>query len=561
MPGKRRANYASEDVPVTGLSQGPMPMMGPGFLPRVKASGPPAYHSLAAEEQEMAILAMLAMPEDHDSVPYSDQFSTDRIFNKHIVQRQQMSWQDQPTHLNMNNLLPAETFVASFSGVGSVWRRFVWHDPNANEALWTYSLRDSEFYATDEIYPEEDGTGQMNFNIGVATADYKPHGDQIVCGRTLKQKYANASWIWIDGVPSPESGSGSQVEVTWPGPITLKACTFDIVAWAGGKFEAYDSITFTAADATLSKAADILRSDYYSIFYRTANAAADTNFDSNGVQISVGGNCSVLSHVQVRSAWKNRTQLGPGCMRAASLRMTEMAAPLNVQGESTVAATRENGTWWQFYVQGNGGANSVFKPISNYREAYLGPLLIGGYAYHLPRDMDDYRKQDYLVLNYDTGETIDVWFNLEDQRIVNVYSARTLNTGANTGQTGQGADCWLTVASHFDGTVDNDWVDQWYPNVSFETWMHALELMRGVPRCMSNKWHIKELVSELFKRGKLVAKRYAGPLIKVAGRAAAEYLAGQSPLAADGIKLLQQAYNVGNEITGTLVNGSIPEAR
>lgn len=73
---------------------------------------------------------------------------------------------------------------------------------------------------------------------------------------------------------------------------------------------------------------------------------------------------------------------------------------------------------------------------------------------------------------------------------------------------------------------------------------------------MSNKWHIKELVSALFKRGTLAARKYAGPLIRVAGRAAAEYLANQSPLAADGIKLLQQAYNIGDHITHTLVNGA-----
>lgn len=137
-----------------------------------------------------------------------------------------------------------------------------------------------------------------------------------------------------------------------------------------------------------------------------------------------------------------------------------------------------------------------------------------------------------------------------------VFTANTLNTGANDGLTGLGADCWLTVATQFDGTCDNDWVDMWYPNVSFETWMHALEIMRGVPRVMSNKWHIKELVAALFKKGALAARKYAGPLIKVAGRAAAEYLAGQSPLADEGIKLLQSAYNIGDHITHTLVNGA-----
>jgi hypothetical protein len=146
-------------------------------------------------------------------------------------------------------------------------------------------------------------------------------------------------------------------------------------------------------------------------------------------------------------------------------------------------------------------------------------------------------------------------FDLEDNSTVNVFTANTINTGANNGMTGQGADAWLTIATQWDGTTDNIDVMQYYPDVSFETWMHALEATRNIPRCMSNKYHIKELMKSLFNKGIIAARKYAGPLIRVAGKAAAEYLAGQSPLAADGIKLLQNAYSVSDAITSRLVNG------
>lgn len=169
--------------------------------------------------------------------------------------------------------------------------------------------------------------------------------------------------------------------------------------------------------------------------------------------------------------------------------------------------------------------------------------------------MQDFQSKPFCNVDYDTGTIIDVWWELEDQSVVNVYSARTQNTGANTGLTGQGADCWATVVTQFDGTVDNTWPDMWHPNVSYETWMKALEHMRVVPRAMSNKWHIATLMKELFNRGKIAARKYAGPLIRVAGRAVAEHLAGQSPLANDGIELLRRAYNIGDAISATLKNG------
>lgn len=49
-------------VAVSGYNQGEpesMQVTAPGFLRRIKAAAPPEYHTWLAEEQEMAILAML----------------------------------------------------------------------------------------------------------------------------------------------------------------------------------------------------------------------------------------------------------------------------------------------------------------------------------------------------------------------------------------------------------------------------------------------------------------------------------------------------------------------
>jgi hypothetical protein len=354
-------------------------------------------------------------------VPYADQFSTDRIFNKWRKQRQQCDWQSQPDDPNMNNLKPSEQFVASFRGVGSLWRRCLYNDANKDNLPCTYRLADSESRENTEIQTEVDNGGQMNFNIAVAVSDYRPHTDQMVCGRTLKTKYANASWVWIDGVPNPATDLETTVNFVWPVGLVIHACVFEVLGWRGGKYTKDDTnpkiVTFDQAQVARSNSTPcvITVSDYYTIFYKTVPATTeggaaipDNNFAANGVSISFTSFCSVLVHVPVQAAYLNAAQYGPGCVRAASVRMTDMAAPLNIEGEVSVSATRENGTWWEMFAVGAGGQGSVFKTNTAYREAYLGPLRLGGYAFHLPKDMDDYRRQPYLVINYNTGAIIDV---------------------------------------------------------------------------------------------------------------------------------------------------------
>jgi len=107
-----------------------------------------------------------------------------------------------------------------------------------------------------------------------------------------------------------------------------------------------------------------------------------------------------------------------------------------------------------------------------------------------------------------------------------------------------------------DWTTDNKWPTSDFVDVAVETWTDAFQHLRFVPRNMSNKYHAKELFASLFRKGQLV-KRYLEPFIRVAGKAVAEKLAGESPLAARGVKLLQDAYGIGSEIAGRLQGGGM----
>jgi hypothetical protein len=521
----------------------------------------------------MAILGAITMPEEFDPVRYSDQFSSEKTCCKAMTQREQCSWQDVPEQ-EMANLLLQETFIADFVGCGAWWRRFVMYDPNKDNEECTMYLADSENRASDVIFIDTgesgpNGSHQLNYNLQIPAEGitYKPHGEQAVCGRTLGSKYAGASWFTLDGVPNPTASKESKITITLAnsaGTPTAATCdgVFYVVACDGYKYTLEGTIPIAKGATTASL--EVNSWDYRSIFYLdtpevdTVTGVPDpTNFPDDltrGVIVHTTSFCSVLRQIPVKDAYKNFTQLGPGCIRSGSLRLTDMAAPLEIQGETSVANTREPATWQTMY-RGGASANSVFKVVSQYRDNYLGPLRLGGYAFHMPHTMNDFNMKDCLVVNYETATLVDIWYDLEDTRIVNVYCARTLNTGANNGMTGQGADCWVTCVTGFDWITDNSWPTATYPDVHYSVWMDALEHLRWVPRAMSNKWHISTLMGELFRQGKIAARKYAGPLIRVAGRAVAEHLAGQSPLMASGIKLLQDAYGIGNEITSTLQGG------
>lgn len=77
---------------------------------------------------------------------------------------------------------------------------------------------------------------------------------------------------------------------------------------------------------------------------------------------------------------------------------------------------------------------------------------------------------------------------------------------------------------------------------------------------MSNKYHLGSLTKWLVDNARL-AKKYVGPLLasrttqEIARRTAQHFLG--KDLTADGIKLLQQSYNVGDAIVSRLKGGGM----
>lgn len=103
--------------------------------------------------------------------------------------------------------------------------------------------------------------------------------------------------------------------------------------------------------------------------------------------------------------------------------------------------------------------------------------------------------------------------------------------------------------------TDNKWPDADFPPYSYTIWMTALDQLRFAPRVMSNRWHMGSLMRYLVDKGK-VAMRYVGPLLKHGGPIVARHFLG-GQITDDGIKLLKDAYKIGDAIGGQLKQGGM----
>lgn len=516
----------------------------PGMLPhlkdqatitRLQALEPPLPGTDEGTLDEIRILNMICLPEEALPVQYGDQWSVDKTAVNKIIQRDSMSYQDQPENPENSTLKPTETFAAAFRGRGSMWARLRVHDPNKNNSQACYQLVDSETLQTDltqsTIFPET--SGQMNFNMAAVRKDvssYAPHGDVMVCGRNFKTIPIGASWVWLDGYPNFTGITGSHFNIAFKSQAQIRAqCTFSFMRWNGGaptdKVLVPAPITFDVNDPGWDgiDSTSVLIPDFYTIFYEQVGADSNDNTNGSnftqsdpGVIITTNSFGSVLKQVKVDFAYQNVNQLGPGFMLAGSERFTDISPPFNMDGMSAVANTRTPGQWWQWYSSGASGQNNIFGPICNYKDAYGGPMRTGGYAIDVAHTAPDYAVEAFSDFDYTLGVLRDIFFDLEDTSLVNVFSAQVQNTGNNSGQTGIGAMVWYTLATQFTWGSDNKWVYQSPVDINALTWQAGMQLVRFVPRCMPNDTHRVDIFRHLFSRGKMFAKKHLAPLARVA---------------------------------------------
>lgn len=543
-------------------------------LGEIRSKGPVEVNSPEGLEYEMRILGMILMPEEFDAMLYSDSFSTEKMCKRSLKQRDACTWVLQPPDA-LKQLPPTEQFIASNRGNGCGFARYFYVDPNSGQQPITYTLANTKNRGNSNyVLQLQPTTNFLDFNIADCSATALTAGGmvpgsqkaqslytaQMVCGRSTS-KMPNARWVLISAVTAPPVGQLSTITVT-PSSALAQNCEFWLFRWNGNQPTFVQAASMAAGSATAAVfqlTGDIGYTDFYTLQYEgdplAENFVPSTN---RGFTVQVNSFCAQLVQRPVKSFFENILQFGDMTAVAASLRMTDMAAPLNLQGEIVISTLRTNGYWYRVFsacLGGGAGAGSPFSTNASYRDSYLGKLMYGGYAWHLPFKNHQFELESCCVLDYSTASILDVFWDLEDESIWNVFTARTTNNGQNTDLTGLGAECWLTVVTSYNWTTDNDFPDADYAEYGYTVWSAALGSIRFVPRTMSNAFHIGSLMKWLIDKGK-VGLKYAGPLLKIGGRAVAEHFLGKE-ITNDGIKLLNDAYKVGDAITGRLKGGGM----
>jgi hypothetical protein len=106
------------------------------------------------------------------------------------------------------------------------------------------------------------------------------------------------------------------------------------------------------------------------------------------------------------------------------------------------------------------------------------------------------------------------------------------------------------------------WPDAKISRFPTSVWVTAMDVMRPVPRVMDNVDHWGILFRGLVNAGK-IGRQYVIPAFRRIGRKRivnfAKHFLGEkgANITNDGIKLLQQAYNIPDEITSTLKGGGM----
>lgn len=394
------------------------------------------------------------MPEEFETLLYADSFVSEKMCRRGILQSVQATWMVAAA-ASLRWLKPDEWFGTSHRGNGALWRRAHIYKTNPNGDVLQFRLKHSSNRsltspaATDYLKLQSTGNG-FDFNLG----DCDPNAggsalakdwnsSTMVCGKSLTNN--NTRWFLLNAVPAPvDASKRSKITITYNPSLALPGtCTVTLVGWRGGLCEDLQELTIAAAAAPVPPVTFTLigttlgRPDFFTITYAyTPNTVAgepdeDTNFEAPGAGFAIDAfsYCAGLTQTPTDSAYPNIMQLGLQTTIAASMRLTNMAPPLQIQGESVVCQTRGRETWMNWYLTGGGGAGSPLDIAASYRDRFLGKLMNGGYAWHMPFKKDQFELEACCDLDYDRAIIRDVWWDIEDPSDVNVFSARSQNNG------------------------------------------------------------------------------------------------------------------------------------
>lgn len=478
--------------------------------------------SSAVAEQDR-ILGAITLPEEFDPVRYCDEFSSQKTGLVKVVERKQVSWQSQQA-TNLQQLKPGEQFVA-IRGDNPLCAALV-SDPNPTGQTCTYDWTDG---GSTSLYVQNGGFLHVSWAVPHAGSVYKPHGPQL-----FAEEHDGVRFVWGDGT----AGSANTITVTTVNPA---ATSGKVVLW---RLNAYDPQIVSSLPLTSGTTAYVFTpgfSDAFAVqFVGTPTAAI-----AGAVTVNQSTTSSILAHLPVEQFFQNSNYVAEARVIAHSVRMTDIAAPLNAEGYIAIAELDQPGEWYEIFIQG-AGQNSLGAIVADYDDAYADKLITGGYTYCKPSSRTAWDMQQFVYSSFESNVVYDAAYMSANPNSWKVIVAYTLNTG-NNAASGLGADAMLTFATHIEFTSPNKWVSKDKSRFSREQWANALEKLKWAPDATENEFHWSDIIKWVG-----TAAQVAAPIL------AATPLAAASPFV---FQAGQIASSIANELNPGVNDIQSPKGR
>lgn len=466
----------------------------------------------------MRILQTITMPEEAIdrgvNVRYKDEFMGEPTATQGIKDLRKCDWIAQPTAGNGINMQigPSDMYIATFND--SPWCLMVMYDPNAGCAQWDYKWSMNGDFVLRVNAPKS----TVLHNYSSTTNLYKPHGVFEYSGKDLD----GVRYQWIDGkngtVDVSGNASPSTLRVTALANPTVTGGQIQLIRWNNGNATPYSTPQALTNGVTVYNFT-INISDYYAVAIIAIAGTVAANLQAAGFNIEHFGTCSVLAHFAAKNILAHAAQLSKcGRILALSVRLTDVAALQYLQGEVAVATNLDGNAWYPMFMQGGGLGTDCYDTVASYPKAIVGPLPEGAYTYHKPAKKEDYGWKEWVVLDPLTGLVLDLWWPMETNTPVKIIAATTNNIGNNNGNTGLGAQCYVTLAYCLEWQTTDDWTPTGIPSQSSLAWRNALEELMFFPDATGNAWHWKDLITGIAKAVSWTAPVWRAA-IKVGGAA------------------------------------------
>lgn len=319
------------------------------------------------------------------------------------------------------------------------------------------------------------------------------HGPVLFCGED-----DGIVGVWIDATPTSPF-SLIQLAVA-PNVDVNDELSFGIYRWVNGSWDFIDNTPVIPGGGN-STAINILEPGYYAV---KANFDDVDQLRQYSVSWSFISNQEMIwEHRPIPDLLQNINSISAIRILGVSALYKNLASPLNMQGEITIAQVPNTLDWFWSFVATTAWPQQQFYPsIFNLAQEHSHRLEMGAYCFLKPNDEDDFDYFEYITYGNQTTSVLtiptngltfvnDAHYPLRERSDYMVFAASATNLGAGDG--------FFETAVNVEYETTNKWINRSPPQVSRQAWEDGVELVGMMAQYYENPLHLSKIMGFLRK--------------------------------------------------------------